>query len=46
MRKVVEGLDFTQQGETIDRAIEKGDNEEEYMDFCEKERIKLIIGQI
>ena len=46
VRKVAEDLDFTQLGETIDRAIEKGDNEKEYMAFCEKERIKLITGQI
>ena len=46
VRKVAEDLDFTQLGETIDRAIEKGDNEEEYLAFCEQERTKLITGQI
>lgn len=46
VRKVAEDLDFTQLGETIDRAIEKGDDDEEYMAFCEQERIKLMSGQI
>ena len=46
VRKVAEDLDFTQLGETIDRAIEKGDNEEDYMAFCEQERIKLITGKV
>ena len=46
VRKVAEDLDFTQLGETIDRVIEKGDNEEEYLAFCEHELIKLISGQI
>ena len=46
VRKVADDLDFTQLGETIDQAIEKGDNEEEYMAFCEQEHIKLITGKV
>ena len=46
VKKVADDLDFTQLGKTIDRAIEKGDDEEEYMAFCEQERTKLITGQI
>lgn len=39
-------LDFTQLGEIIDEAIEKGDNPAEYEAFCEAERKKLFRGTI
>lgn len=45
-RKVAEDLDFTQIGDFIDRTIERGENEQEYLTFCEQERIKLISGEV
>lgn len=40
--KKIEDVDFTQLGEIIDRYVERGDNEQEYLEFCENERKKLI----
>ena len=39
-------FDFTQIGEVIDEAIEKGKNPAEYEAFCEKVRNKLLRGEI
>lgn len=45
-RKVAEDIFFDELSDFIDRTIEKGEDEKEYLAFCEQERIKLFSGQV
>ena len=45
-KKVAADIDFESLGSTIDRLVEKGENEAEYNAFCEQERRKLFMGQV
>jgi hypothetical protein len=43
-RKIAEDVDFSSLGYIIDRAVEKGDNAEEYSKFCHEDFKKLMRG--
>lgn len=45
-RLLSDSLDFTQLGDFIDTAIEKGNNQAEYDAFCENERRRLFRGEV
>lgn len=46
LKKVAYDIDWSQLSDTIDRFIERGEDEAEYATFCEQERIKLIRGEL
>ena len=46
VRQVQDEVFFDQLCEVIDEAIERGDNPEEYAEFCEQEKAKLLRGEI
>lgn len=45
-RRIAYDVDFTQLSDIIDRAIEVGNDKDEYDRFCEEERKKLFRGEI